>query len=125
MIGVLIFLVLLISIPSVIFFNRMASHTGTSRIKSAKALSVAQEGLSYAIHALSASDLTWKNALTGAGSFPTEFGPPAAPTKYNGSSGGQFTIQCFHDTTTMQLYQVKIRVVGQANVAQVNSKMTE
>lgn len=111
--SILILLVLMISVPSVVFFNRMSGKSTISTVRSQKAMATAQEGTQYAMRLLGSTQGIWDAAL--AGTFPSEF----AATTYQGVSGGRYTIQCAVGAP-LQNYQVGIKVVGSAST-QVNT----
>jgi hypothetical protein len=88
LIGILLLALLFVSIPWVVFLNQSTTRFGLSISKREKSMNIAQEGLAYATHVLSADPVTWALAMAGGvQGVPPAFlqHPPTAP--YTGSNG--------------------------------------
>ncbi len=111
---VFIGLILLISIPVVVYLNQIGSLHQVASQKRTKGRAIAEEGISFATLELSSSTAQWQNALIG------NFQAPAA-TDCNTNlfvpspSGGQFRLFCSTGTAGnpgLQPYQVAVRAVA-------------
>src|SRR5438552_1996289 len=109
LIAVLIVIVLLLSIPVVVLLSQIGSRHQIASQKRMKGRAIAEEGIAYATQVLSASQLTWNNALL-AGTFPN---PPCnSGINIPSASGeGEFRLDCNHVSSglhTIQSYQVNV-----------------
>lgn len=105
LLAIFIVLLLVISIPGVVYLNQVSGYFGVQLSKRQKAQPVAEEGIAYAIHSLSVNQSTWTAALNG--TFPPDFDGIQVST---GSKGGRFTIQCSTGGIGLAPYQVRVLV---------------
>lgn len=118
LICVLIGMVLLLTIPVIVFVNMSGSKHHVAAVKQDKAAAIAEEGLAYAIQILSVTDppnnppTVWKNAMNN-GSFPAPECNGASDIV--GADGGHFRLKCAIGNgcpVACQPYQVYVKATA-------------
>jgi hypothetical protein len=111
---VFIVVVMVISISLVVFINQVQGKFSVASQKRDKATSATQQGLSYAIHTLSATPATWSQALNA--QFPAEFFDATTSSGLHlydlGLSGIYFTIACSTGAPNTANYQVSVLITS-------------
>jgi hypothetical protein len=105
LIAIFIGLLLLITIPVVVFVNTTGVLHHVASTNRDKGTAIAEEGIAYAQQLLSTSQANWNNYLTGA-LLPVEC---TNGQKVTGPDGGQFLLSCNTTDLRRQAYEVYVK----------------